>query len=62
MVVFSEEVQEGVERQHYQAVALATLARSLGEKGGGVSRAASERLRIIASSVEFHLNLQRVRV
>ena len=57
---FCVEVDECIEKKHYAATTLSMLARGLQERKGLVSRVATEKLRIISASVEFHQNVKEV--
>lgn len=61
MESFCQEVEDCLQRQHYESSSLAVLARNLQEKFGAVGRITSEKLHIIRSSVEFHCNINNVR-
>ena len=59
---FCEEVEECIQRQHYEATHLAMLARSLQESMGRVSRAVVDRVRVAKGGVSFYKGVERVRV
>ena len=57
---YCSEVEDCITRRHYQSKTLGVLARSLQEKKGGSIRSASDKLKIVSASAEFHQNVKNV--